>query len=70
MIVSGSNDETVRIWDAATGALIGQPADRSHRRGQAVAFGWVGGRAVIISGGGRRTVRIWDAATGAPVGHR
>ena len=32
-IVSGSDDKTVRLWDADTGQPIGAAADRPHRRG-------------------------------------
>ena len=30
-IVSGSDDNTLRVWDAATGQPIGAAADRPHR---------------------------------------
>ena len=32
-IASGSDDKTVRLWDAATGQPVGAPAHRPHRRG-------------------------------------
>ena len=32
-IASGSDDNTVRVWDADTGQPIGAAADRPHRRG-------------------------------------
>ena len=35
-IVSGSDDKTVRVWDAATGQPIGAAADRPHRHGVTV----------------------------------
>jgi WD40 repeat protein len=56
-----AGDQTVRLWDAATGqemlTLTG------HRAGvRCVAFSPDGTR--IASGGGDQTVKIWDAATG------
>jgi WD40 repeat protein len=68
VVVSGSDDITVRVWDAATGTPVGGPFTGHTRGVSAVALGQVGGRAVIISGSYDRTVRVWDAATGAPVG--
>ena len=67
VVVSGSGDRTVRVWDLATGAPVGDPfaGHTGHVRG---GGGGAGGRPVVISGGGDRTVRVWDLATGAPVG--
>lgn len=65
-VVSGSNESTIRIWDAITGAPVGEPL-RGHT-------GWVNGVAYspdnrhIVSGSGDNTIRIWDATTGTPVG--
>ncbi|KAJ6491090.1 WD40-repeat-containing domain protein, partial [Mycena sanguinolenta] len=65
-IVSGSNDKTVRIWDAATGAAIGKPLQGHDKSVQSVAFSPDGQR--IASGSADKTVRIWDAAMGAAIG--
>jgi WD40 repeat protein len=64
VIISGSDDRTVRVWDLATGKARGEPP-----RGHAVwvcsvAVGEVDGRAVIVSGSADRAVRVWDLATG------
>jgi WD40 repeat protein len=69
IIVSGSGDRTLRVWDAATGSPIGSPFT-GHHTGDvtAVAAGQVDGHAVIISGSTDGTVRVWDTATGTPVG--
>ncbi|MFH1266156.1 MAG: WD40 repeat domain-containing protein, partial [Planctomycetota bacterium] len=60
-ILSGSLDETVRVWDAETGDEV--LCLRGHERGvRSVAFspdrGW------IISGSMDQTVRLWDAVSG------
>jgi WD40 repeat protein len=54
VIVSGSADDTVRIWD-----ITGHT-----RRVNAVAIGSLGDRDVIVSGSDDGTVRIWE-----PYGH-
>ena len=65
-IVSGSDDKTMRVWDAATGAEL--LCLRGHKWSvMSVAFDFQGRR--IVSGLGDKTVRIWDAATGAEL-HR
>jgi WD40 repeat protein len=33
VVVSGSSDATVRVWDLTTGPQVGGLADRSHRDG-------------------------------------
>jgi WD40 repeat protein len=58
----------VRVWDAATGAPVGDPFTGHTGSVWSVAVGQVEGRAVVVSGGADATVRVWDAATGAPVG--
>jgi WD40 repeat protein len=66
VIVSGSGDGTVRIWDG-TGAPVGDPLTGHTEPVSAVAVGRLGGRDVIVSGSHDQTVRIWDG-TGAPAG--
>ena len=61
-IVSGSQDNTVRVWDAASGAELA--CLRGHdREVESVAFDRAGLR--IVSGSRDKTVRVWDAASGA-----
>ena len=68
VVVSGSADQTVRVWDAATGepqaTVPGHTLTGHTRTVSAVAIGEVGGRTVIVSGSADQTVRVWDAATG------
>ncbi|WP_051027819.1 nSTAND1 domain-containing NTPase, partial [Nocardia higoensis] len=65
-IVSGGADDTVRVWDAATGQPIGAPMTGHTGALNSVAFSPDGQR--IVSGGEDDTVRVWDAGTGQPVG--
>jgi len=60
--VSGSFDQTVRLWDAATGAA--QQTLEGHTGWvRSVAFSPDGKQ--VVSGSFDQTVRLWDAATGA-----
>ncbi|KAH8591892.1 quinon protein alcohol dehydrogenase-like superfamily [Bisporella sp. PMI_857] len=61
-VVSGSDDKTVRLWDAATGALQ-QTLEGHSRVVTSVAFSPDGKQ--VVSGSDDQTVRLWDAATGA-----
>ncbi|KAH8651540.1 beta transducin-like protein HET-E2C*40 [Tricladium varicosporioides] len=63
-IVSGSGDETIRLWDAATGAPL-QTLEGHSSTIRSVAFSPDGKH--IVSGSGDKTIRLWDAATGAPL---
>ena len=67
VVVSGSVDRTVRVWDAATGAPLADPFTGHTGAVNAVAVGQLDGRTVVVSGSDDRTVRVWDAATGAPL---
>ena len=68
MIVSGSGDQSVRVWDLATGAPIGDPLTGHGGPVNAVAVAELDGRPVIASASGDQSVRVWDLATGAPIG--
>jgi WD40 repeat protein len=68
IILSGSADRTVRMWDAATSSSVGAPLTGHTGVVSSVAVGQVDGRAIIVSGSGDRTVRMWDTASGNQVG--
>ncbi|KAH8674500.1 WD40-repeat-containing domain protein [Tricladium varicosporioides] len=61
-VVSGSDDKTIRLWDAVTGTLL-QTLEGHSESVKSVAFSPDGKQAV--SGSNDRTVRLWDAVTGA-----
>ncbi len=65
-IVSGSADQTLRLWDAASGEPIGSPLQGHTNTVRSIAFSPDGQR--IVSGSDDRTLRLWDAATGEPIG--
>ncbi|KAJ6551887.1 WD40-repeat-containing domain protein, partial [Mycena capillaripes] len=65
-IVSGSYDSTVRLWDAESGAPLGEPLEGHTGWVTSVAFSPDGKH--IVSGSYDSTVRLWDAESGAPLG--
>ncbi|KAG9010280.1 hypothetical protein FRB90_007835 [Tulasnella sp. 427] len=54
------------MWDAQTGAPIGEPLRGHTEWVNAVAFSPDGTR--LASGSDDETIRMWDAQTGAPIG--
>jgi WD40 repeat protein len=59
---SGSGDNTVRLWNAGTGAQL-QTLEGHSDRVTSVAFSPDG--KLVASGSYDDTVRLWDAGTGA-----
>jgi WD40 repeat protein len=68
-IVSGSDDWTVRLWDAETGAAAREPLRGHTGRVTSVACGVTprDHRLVLVSGGADKAVRVWDVLSGASV---
>jgi WD40 repeat protein len=60
-IVSGSGDDTVRIWDVVSGVVLHILKGHTHDV-NSVAFSSDSNR--IVSGSSDKTVRIWDAVSG------
>src|SRR5262249_32491252 len=64
-VISGSQDGTAQLWDAASGKKIGPPLQVGGQYFQ-VSFIPDGKGALTCSEG--NTARLWDATTGEPVG--
>ena len=62
-IVSGSFDETIRVWDVVTGKQVGEMGHENSVN--SVAFSPDGTH--IVSGFFDKTIRVWDAVTGQQV---
>ncbi|KAF9060602.1 WD40-repeat-containing domain protein [Rhodocollybia butyracea] len=65
-IVSGSSDNSVRIWNAETGTAQGNPLQGHSGGVRSVAFCPSGKR--VVSGSTDSSVRIWNAETGKAEG--
>ncbi len=64
-VLTGSDDKTARLWNAATGKPIGPPL--AHQDAvNCVAFSPDG--KTVLTGGADKTARLWNSATGKPIG--
>jgi WD40 repeat protein len=63
IIVSGSDDKTVRVWDAAAGTPLAGPFTGHTDWVRTVAVGDLDGRTIVVSGGDDQAIRMWDLAT-------
>ncbi|KUO04218.1 hypothetical protein AQJ67_12550 [Streptomyces caeruleatus] len=68
VVVTGSVDMSLRVWDLATGQPLGRPMTGHTKRVEAVACTTLDGRPVAVSGSSDETVRIWDLTACVPVG--
>lgn len=64
-IISGSHDQTIRVWDAQTGAVIAGPFKGHSDWVTSVGFSPDGKH--IVSGSDDQTIRIWNVETGEVV---
>ncbi|MER5538546.1 caspase family protein [Streptomyces mirabilis] len=64
LVVSGSHDCTLRVWDLATGAPVGEALVGHTDWIMAVVTGRLDGVPIAVSAGDR-TIRIWDLTEGA-----
>ncbi|KAI9783534.1 MAG: hypothetical protein M1839_003704 [Geoglossum umbratile] len=62
LVVSGSFDKTVRLWDTSTGAQL-QTFQGHSNQVYSVAFSPDG--KLVASGSWDETIRLWDTSTGA-----
>jgi WD40 repeat protein len=60
-IVSGSRDDTIKIWDSFTGILLRTLTVHSST---VISVSWSHDDSKIVSGSWDKTVRIWNAITG------
>jgi transcriptional regulator with XRE-family HTH domain/sugar lactone lactonase YvrE len=67
LLASGSGDGTVRLWNLATGRLVGAPL-RASTRPWVVAVAFSPDGKLLATAGGDGTVRLWDPVTGRPAG--
>lgn len=63
-VLTGARDNTVKLWDAATGKLLLSLGGHTGRGGSA-AFAPDGTRVLTV--GFDNTAKLWDAATGRPL---
>jgi len=68
VVVSGSDDGSVRVWDLATDDPVGSPFTGHEGPVYAVAVTELEGRPVVVSGGDDDSVQVWDLATGDLIG--
>ena len=64
-VLTGSVDNTARLWNAQTGAPLGSAMPHNFTSGSA-SFSPDGTR--VLTGSTDKTARLWDAQTGAPLG--
>ncbi len=65
-IVSGSDDNGLRLWDASSGKQLGPPLQGHTDWVRSVAFSPDGRR--IVSGSDDNSLRLWDASSGKQIG--
>jgi WD40 repeat protein len=61
-VISGSQDNTLRLWDVRSGKSIGSPFKGHTQAVYSVAFSPDGTK--IASGSWDKTLRLWDARNG------
>ncbi|KAG8793501.1 hypothetical protein FRC12_002544 [Ceratobasidium sp. 428] len=66
LLASGSSDHTIRFWNPASGASIGEPLKGHLATVQSIRFS--PDSRYITSGSIDRSIRMWDTETRAPFG--
>ncbi len=64
VLASGSNDQTVRVWDGATGQALHTLTGHTSLVN---SVAWSPDGRLLASGSDDRTVRLWDGATGRQI---
>jgi WD40 repeat protein len=65
-VVSGSGDNTIRIWDAQTGAAVGEPLKGHNKSVSSVTYSPDGQN--VVSSSADNTIRIWETQTNVEEG--
>jgi WD40 repeat protein len=60
-LASGSNDHTIRLWDAQTGRALQTLTGHS---GYVISVAWLPDGHTLATGSNDETLRLWDALTG------
>lgn len=68
IVLTGSRDGEVRIWDLMTQKELGAPIKLDDRSVTALAAGDLGAYSVAVTGDDSAELRIWDLSTGQPLG--
>jgi len=66
-IISGSQDRTIRVWNAASGVELLNPIQGHDGSVLSVDFAPNDGQGIVVSGSEDTTVRIWNATSGENV---
>jgi WD40 repeat protein len=64
LVASGSEDETVQIWDAVTGAPL---QTLEGHTGSVISVAFSPDAKLVISVSEDEMIRVWDAVTGTPL---
>ncbi|KAG8938809.1 hypothetical protein FRC04_007516 [Tulasnella sp. 424] len=65
LLASGSDDETIRLWDPQTGKQFGEPLTGHTDWCYSVCFSLDG---KLLASGSKGTIRLWDPQTGKQFG--
>ena len=63
-IVTGSFDQTAKVWDARTGTLL---LDLKGHTDQVTSVRFSPDGTRIVTGSDDKTAKVWDARTGTPL---
>jgi WD40 repeat protein len=64
-VVTGGEDETVRLWDLTTRSAIGRPLLGHTGWVTSIAVTELDGRTIAVTGSEDHTLRIWDLTAAA-----